>query len=73
MSCVGFCFEGYGPYDEDGNPTRWRKKKGSKCSCKLYKCQRCKQGVPECLIQCFEYKYCGYPCLFDWKKDNDNI
>ena len=62
----GRCYELYGPTDKEGNQYLWRKKKGTNCSCKLFKCRRCGIGVPKCWIELFEWSYCGYKCMFNW-------
>jgi hypothetical protein len=61
----GWCFENYGPTDECGNQLLWRKKKGTKCPCKLQKCDWCGAKVPTLVLECFDNKYCGYNCVFE--------
>lgn len=61
----GWCFENYGPPDELGNLPCWRKKRGSRCPCKLHKCKHCGEKVPDLVLECYDGLYCGYKCVFE--------
>jgi hypothetical protein len=52
--CRGFCFEHYGPAIDDLGNRGFRKKPGSKCKCKLQKCPKCKNEMPQSLLDCCE-------------------
>ena len=65
-NCRGNCFESYGPTDKNGDQLLWRKCK--KCPCKLQKCERCGDKVPQRLLDMFSGKWCSHACVFNWEK-----